>query len=84
MQLSKSHFGMGVCTYFQNNFWKNVNLALTEGIEILYRGQWRIQKNFHTGIPGWAPKFWGQKNEIYISLHNYFLPQAMFLSFKSK
>ena len=45
--------------------------------------QWRIQKDFYTGIPAWAPKFWRPKNEIYIYLHYPFELQTMFLPFKS-
>ena len=31
--------------------------------------QRHIQKDFHTGIPVWVPKFWCPQKEIYLYLH---------------
>ena len=38
-----------------------------------YMSQSNSEKDFHTGIPAWAPKFWCPKNEIYLYLHLFYI-----------
>ena len=46
---------------------KTLAIAIIQALE---NHQWSIQKDFYTGIPVWAPKFWRPKKIIYtIILH---------------
>ena len=56
----------------------NLKLHLKKITSKLYAKQWHIQKDFHTGIPVWAPKLWRPKKLIFFLYTNIFYYRLCF------
>ena len=55
-----------------------LNFLRTIHLLFLKQYLWTIQRDFYTSIPKRGFKFWCPKEEMYLSLHWYFLCKAMF------